>query len=85
LPPGKSSPYPSAARFLEEYTNLEFFNQIDWALYEDSSTWFVPGSQSRTDTPAEAMRMTQPGKTRVPVRGAFGGGGGTVAIASSIM
>lgn len=35
-------------------TDFANFNQYNCALYEDSSTWFVPGSHSRmTDTPAE--------------------------------
>ncbi len=35
-------------------TAFDNFNQYNCALYEDSSTWFVPGSHTRvTDTPAE--------------------------------
>jgi hypothetical protein len=43
---------------LEEWdkvcTNRRLFNQINVALYSDSSFWVVPGSHLRRDTPAEA-------------------------------
>jgi hypothetical protein len=34
-------------------TDVDFFNQINCALYEDGCTWVVPGSHARKDTPAE--------------------------------
>ncbi len=35
-------------------TDLNLFNQINCALYEDTSTWYVPGTHARLqDTPAE--------------------------------
>lgn len=37
--------------------DLNFFNQVNCALYEDSSTWVVPGSHLRRDTSAEARRF----------------------------
>jgi hypothetical protein len=52
----------SAAKFAEvfegrweaEAADLNLFNQINCALYEDSSTWFVPGSNARLwDLPSE--------------------------------
>jgi hypothetical protein len=33
--------------------DLDHCNQINCALYEDSSTWIVPGSHARSDTPYE--------------------------------
>ena len=42
-------------------------NQINCALYEDSSTWIVPGSHARQDTPAEAARATRTEMPPVPV------------------
>ncbi len=40
-----------------ELTNLRLFNQVNCALYEDTSTWVVPGSHMRRDLPAEAKRF----------------------------
>ncbi len=39
------------------YLNLDFFNQVNCALYEDSCTWVVPGSHLRRDLPCEARRF----------------------------
>jgi ectoine hydroxylase-related dioxygenase (phytanoyl-CoA dioxygenase family) len=40
-----------------QYQNLELFNQVNCALYEDSCTWVVPGSHLRRDTEAEFARF----------------------------
>ena len=39
------------------YRNTNFFNQVNCALYEDSSTWAVPGSHLRRDLPSEVRRF----------------------------
>lgn len=50
-------------RFATDYAN---FNQFNCALYEDSSTWFVPGSHGRmTDTPAEIAAARAQNRTAV--------------------
>lgn len=41
-----------------QYQNLELFNQVNCALYEDSCTWVVPGSHLRADTDAEVARFS---------------------------
>lgn len=47
-------------------TNPNFFNQVNCALYEDTSTWYVPGSHSRiTDTPGEAKAAKAADRTAV--------------------
>lgn len=38
-------------------SNLRLFNQVNCALYEDLSTWVVPGSHMRRDLPGEAARF----------------------------
>ena len=35
------------------FMNLNLFNQINCALYEDGSTWYVPGSHLRAELPGE--------------------------------
>ena len=35
------------------FSDINLFNQINCALYEDSSTWVVPGSHLRRDLPRE--------------------------------
>ena len=37
--------------------NLNLFNQVNCALYEDTCTWVVPGSHKREDTQAEIERF----------------------------
>ena len=37
--------------------DLNLFNQINCALYEDHCTWVVPGSHLRRDLPREAKRF----------------------------
>lgn len=37
--------------------DIDLFNQINGALYEDGSTWVVPGSHLRRDTPEEIARF----------------------------
>jgi hypothetical protein len=37
--------------------DIDYFNQLNCALYEDDSTWVVPGSHLRRDLPAEAARF----------------------------
>ena len=41
----------------EVFSDINHFNQINCALYEDSSTWFVLGSHLRRDLPAEIERF----------------------------
>ncbi len=41
----------------EVFSDLYFFNQINCALYEDSCTWFVPGSHLRRDVSGEIERF----------------------------
>jgi ectoine hydroxylase-related dioxygenase (phytanoyl-CoA dioxygenase family) len=38
----------------EVFDDINMFNQINCALYEDSCTWFVAGSHLRRDLPREA-------------------------------
>jgi hypothetical protein len=43
-----------AGRWNEQAADLDLFNQLNAALYEDVSTWFVPGTNVRLwDTPEE--------------------------------
>jgi hypothetical protein len=42
-----------ADRFWSVATDLAMFNQLNAALYDDDSLWFVPGSHARRDTEAE--------------------------------
>lgn len=44
-------------RWNADYQNMSLFNQVNCALYEDSSTWVVPGSHLRHDTDAEFARF----------------------------
>lgn len=48
---------------LQEWTNVfrdeDIFNQVNCALYEDSSTWVVPGSHARHDSEAEVARFPE--------------------------
>ncbi len=45
-------------------TNLANFNQFNCALYEDTSTWFVPGSHARmTDTAGEVAAARAESRT----------------------
>ncbi len=44
-------------RWESDFRNVDLFNQLNCALYEDSSTWVVPGSHLRLDLPAEAARF----------------------------
>lgn len=37
----------------EVFSDIDLFNQINCALYEDGSTWVVPGSHLRRDLPRE--------------------------------
>jgi hypothetical protein len=37
--------------------DIDFFNQVNCALYADSCTWFVPGSHLRRDLPREVARF----------------------------
>lgn len=41
----------------KERDNRLLFNQVNCALYEDSCTWFVPGSHFRNDTDDEVRRF----------------------------
>ncbi len=41
----------------EKSQDVNLFNQVNCALYEDSSTWVVPGSHLRPDTEAEIARF----------------------------
>lgn len=44
-------------RWEADYQDRDLFNQVNCALYEDSSTWVVPGSHLRPDTDAEFARF----------------------------
>lgn len=39
------------------FHDVDCFNQVNCALYEDSCTWVVPGSHLRRDTSSEARRF----------------------------
>lgn len=43
-----------------DFRNVDFFNQLNGALYEDSSTWVVPGSHNRADLPGEIAAFQPP-------------------------
>ena len=45
------------ARWNASYRDMDLFNQVNCALYEDSCTWVVPGSHLREDTDAEVARF----------------------------
>ena len=47
-------PSTDIAEFEKLSGNKLYFGQVNCALYEDSCTWFVPGSHARLDTPEEA-------------------------------
>jgi len=51
------------------YEDIDLFNQINCALYEDSSTWVVPGSHLRRDLPGEAARFPERPITGVDLDG----------------
>ncbi|MBT4101108.1 MAG: hypothetical protein HOM68_09440 [Gemmatimonadetes bacterium] len=40
-----------------DFRDPELFNQVNCALYEDGSTWVVPGSHQRHDLPREIERF----------------------------
>ena len=44
-------------RWEADYRDPALFNQLNCALYEDSSIWVVPGSHLRPDLPREAARF----------------------------
>jgi ectoine hydroxylase-related dioxygenase (phytanoyl-CoA dioxygenase family) len=44
-------------RWNAAFQDMSMFNQVNCALYEDSSTWVVPGSHLRHDTEAECARF----------------------------
>lgn len=48
--------FPSA-EWEAVYRDLNLNNQINCALYEDASTWVVPGSHNRLDLPGEMKRF----------------------------
>ena len=50
-----------------EQHNPLMFNQINCALYEDSSTWVVPGSHARQDLLVEAQRFPDRPIQKAPV------------------
>lgn len=39
------------------FRDINYFNQVNCALYEDSSTWVVPGSHLRRDLDCEVQRF----------------------------
>lgn len=41
------------------FGDLDYFNQVNCALYEDGCTWVVPGSHLRRDLPGEAARFPE--------------------------
>ena len=46
-------------RWEADYRDIDLFNQVNCALYEDSSTWVVPGSHLRPDLPRERSRFPE--------------------------
>ncbi len=42
-----------------DFRDPELFNQVNCALYEDGSTWVVPGSHQRHDLPREIERFSE--------------------------
>jgi hypothetical protein len=46
-------------RWEADFRDADLFNQLNCALYEDSSTWVVPGSHLRADLPREAARFPE--------------------------
>jgi hypothetical protein len=40
------------ASWVEHFRDINYFNQVNCALYEDDSTWIVPGSHLRTEESA---------------------------------
>ena len=44
-------------RWEADFRHPELFNQVNCALYEDGSTWVVPGSHQRHDLPREIERF----------------------------
>ena len=55
----------------EVFNDINFFNQINCALYEDSSTWIIPGSHLRRDLPAEIERFPDRPIPRLELHGQF--------------
>ena len=45
------------ARWEEILNDPDFFNQVNCPLFEDSSTWFVPGSHLRVENSEDEMRV----------------------------
>ncbi|MFT5366868.1 MAG: hypothetical protein ACI8V2_001818 [Candidatus Latescibacterota bacterium] len=43
----------------EVFSDINYFNQINCALYEDNSTWVIPGSHLRRDLPREVARFPE--------------------------
>ncbi|MBM3261976.1 MAG: hypothetical protein FJY97_00880 [candidate division Zixibacteria bacterium] len=41
----------------ELFSDIRYFNQVNCALYDDHSTWVVPGSHLRRDLPREVERF----------------------------
>jgi len=41
------------------FSDVDYFNQTNCALYDDACTWVVPGSHLRRDLPGEAARFPQ--------------------------
>lgn len=44
-------------RWEADFRDVDLFNQLNCALYEDGSTWVVPGSHLRRDLPRETARF----------------------------
>lgn len=44
-------------RWQADQHDVDLFNQLNCALYDDSATWVVPGSHLRRDLPREAARF----------------------------
>lgn len=41
------------------FSDIDYFNQINCAVYDDDSTWVVPGSHLRRDLPREIERFPE--------------------------
>jgi len=52
-----ATPGVDAEEFNRVQLRLDFFNQVNCALYDDSSAWFVPGSHLRADVAGETEHV----------------------------
>lgn len=50
---GYNAPHVDLEAFFDSISNLQMYNQLNGALYDDQSLWVVPGSHARRDTDDE--------------------------------